>query len=180
MAFVVEDGTGVATANALVSVEDADTYFADRGNATWGALQAAEKQAAIVRASIWLSAYFRWKGSRVSGRAQGLAWPRSGVVDRDGNAVPVNAVPIEVQRAAFEAALFEAGTPGGLTPTITPSKQTRREKVGPIEREFFEQKTAGRGDVDRIDDSRPVISSVLDHVRDMVTGVYPVPHPATA
>lgn len=181
MALTVEDGTGVAGADALDTLAAVSAHFAAYAEPTgWSAASDSDKEAAIRRASSWLSSYFRWKGSRVDGRSQGLAWPRSGVTDCDGNAVPTDEVPIEVKRALYAATSFEFLTPGGLTPTVTPAQQVRRQKVGPIEREFFEQDATGRGDVDRIDDSRPVIATVLDNVRCLVSGVYPTPYPVTA
>lgn len=33
--LIVEDGTGLATANSYVSIEDADTYFSNRGETLW-------------------------------------------------------------------------------------------------------------------------------------------------
>lgn len=38
MAFVVEDGSGIANANAYITVAYADEYFSDRGNADWAGM----------------------------------------------------------------------------------------------------------------------------------------------
>ncbi len=50
MTFVVEDGTGLANANAYIAVAFADSYFADRGIQKWADVtDASLKQQAIVQ-----------------------------------------------------------------------------------------------------------------------------------
>ena len=53
MAFVTEDGTGLAEANSYVSVAEADAYHADRGNAAWIGEDSA-KQSALIKATDYL------------------------------------------------------------------------------------------------------------------------------
>ena len=60
--LIVEDGTGLANANAYVSVEFADEYFSARGNQTWVGLGSADKEAAIIKATDYLEAvYFEFQ-----------------------------------------------------------------------------------------------------------------------
>lgn len=172
--LTVEDGTGVSDADALVTLAEADAYFTDYGGAWTG--DDADKEAAIRRASAWLSEYFRWNGSRTNGRDQALAWPRSGVTDCDGNKIASDEIPVEVKRATFTAALFELATPFGLTPSITPTGTAKREKVGPLEVEYRDPEYKG---LSSIDNARPVLAKVEDYLRCMVSGRRPIPHPIT-
>ena len=56
--MIPEDGTGLANANAYVSVEFADEYFSARGNQTWAGLGSADKEAAIIKATDYLEAVY--------------------------------------------------------------------------------------------------------------------------
>lgn len=169
MAIVVEDGTGLSNADSFVAVADADSHFTNyHPGASWDSADLADKEAALRRATRWLSRYFRWKGDPVNGRSQALAWPRSGVTDCDDLAVPSDAVPVEVQMATFAAALYELDNPGGLTPEVVPWAQAKREKVGPIEVEYRELESTRTGEDTRIDDSRVILAKVEDYLRCLV------------
>ena len=74
MALVVEDGTGLSTAESYISVADADTYHSDRGNALWTGTDAV-KEEALRQATEYLDATYDWKGS-ISLTTQALNWPR--------------------------------------------------------------------------------------------------------
>ena len=177
MTLIVEDGTGLANSNSFVSVAEADDYLGNVGATAWSEATLDAKEAALIRATAYLSTYFRWKGARVNGRAQALSYPRQGVTDCEGNAVPSDAVPVEVKAATYQAALFELSNPFGLSPQITPSQQNKRVKVGPVEVEYRDLDSGTRGDADGIDDSRVVLSAVEDLLRCLVVGRILTPHP---
>lgn len=67
MAFVVEDDTGVKSANAYVSVQEFKDYHADRGNALSGG--SGDQQKAIVKATDYIDKRFgaRFKGQKAYG-----------------------------------------------------------------------------------------------------------------
>lgn len=140
MAFVVEDGTGLSTANSYLSDTDADTYFADHGApATWTGT-AAVKQEALRMATQYLDAVYgsRWKGRRRLS-TQSLDWPRINAVDNDDYAIAFDALPQELQDATSEAALRHLTETGGLLPDVDTSSsniKSERVKVGPIEEEI--------------------------------------------
>lgn len=159
MALVVEDGTGLATAESFVSVADADTYHTAKGNATWTGTDAVKEQA-LRRASVFLSSSYPWAGYPVNARTQALAWPRYDVVDQDGNPVASDEVPREVVNATCEVALRELVTPGSMNPDVTLADKVKREKVGPIEVEYANADVSANA-------SRPVLTIV----RDMVGGL---------
>lgn len=159
MALTVEDGTGLTGADAMISVTYADTYHGDRGNSTWTGTDAV-KEAAIRRASFFMTNSYRWKGYPINGRDQAMAWPRSYVTDGEGYPVASNAVPAEVQQACAEIALRELVSAGSMTPDYTPSERVKREQVGPLSVEY--------------DLSRPdaeAVRPVLLIVRDLIGGL---------
>lgn len=98
MTFTVEDGTGVANANSLCSIADADAYFVDRGVSLWSG-PASSKQQALVRATDYIQT--RW-GRKLRGSLaladQALCFPRSDIDEDD-------VVPSAVKKACAELAL---------------------------------------------------------------------------
>lgn len=103
MAFVVEDGTGLADANAYASVESVDDYHSDRGNTKWTGADAA-KEAAIIRATDYLDQRFGnlFRGSKGTD-AQALEWPRYDA--RSDNGYYYEGVPVNLAKAVAEYAL---------------------------------------------------------------------------
>jgi hypothetical protein len=119
MAFIAEDGTGLANANSLISVEDADTYFSDRGNTEWDALTTASKQAALIKATDYLNAKAFIGYNKTN--TQSLKFPRelesyysiySGVDISEMPAPILNAV-CELALAATDSELYSDVTTSG-------------------------------------------------------------------
>jgi hypothetical protein len=119
MALIVEDGTGLSTANAYIDVAFADAYHSLRCNEGWQGV-VSTKEAAIIKATEYIDRHYDFKGDRVepgdanpapAAPPQALAWPRTGVCHPDGIVIADNAVPVEVQRATAELALVGLSTP---------------------------------------------------------------------
>ena len=107
MSLIVEDGTLPAGANSFAGLADADAYHAARLTEAWAAeLTDARTEAALIRASDWLNRKVVWAGCKAT-RAQRMAWPRVGVVTRDGGLLP-DEIPAEVVEACCELAGFFA------------------------------------------------------------------------
>lgn len=134
-ALIVEDGSGLSTADAFVSLADADTYFTAYDGALWNGSDE-QKKTAIRRATAWLSTAFVWQGTKTHGRSQALAWPRAGIVDREGWGITSDEIPFEIKEATYRAALYEHDNPFGLTPEIVAGGVVKREKVDVIEIEY--------------------------------------------
>ncbi len=133
MALIVENGSQVSGAESYLSVADATTYHAARGNAGWAALASDTVREQLLRkATDYLGEAYRlaWQGRRVTA-VQPLDWPRYGVYS-DGFLRDDAVVPVEVQNACAVLALkANAG------PLVQDTTQTKvRVKVGPIETEF--------------------------------------------
>lgn len=133
MAFVAEDGTGLADANSLCSVAYADAYFADRGVAAWTGSNTVKEQK-LVAATDYIET--RW-GQRFRGAVQfpdtpqALSFPRTGIQSDD-------AVPVPIQKACAEYALRALSGALAPDPTVDASGRPvamKRSKVGPIETE---------------------------------------------
>lgn len=146
MAFVVEDGTGLANANAYVSVAFCDSYFADRDNEDWDLVD--NKQAMIVRATDYINSRFGagWIGQQEFPGVQALDWPRKSnmttspyyngfVTYASDPTFPTDIVPVALQKACAEYAL--RANNGSLAPDPTASESglavvELTEDVGPI------------------------------------------------
>ena len=169
MAFTLEDGTGLASANALVSVADANAFHADRGNTAWAALATEVKERAIIKATDYLrdEAMWRWRGTRKTA-LQRLSWPRTGVTLRGGLAYPSTAVPADVADAtAFLALAVSQGT--DLQPVLARGGRITSEKVDVISVSYAADAPA--------QDVWPFVAGGLrPYLRDHVNDDEPVPH----
>lgn len=99
--------------------------------------------------SNYIDAAYGWKlacSHRTGGFTQALEWPRSGHYV-NGQAVPDDFVPPAWVNAAYRAAYLNAVTPGWATTGTDGSRQTKREKVDVVEREFFAASEAVGSDV---------------------------------
>lgn len=95
----------------------------------------------------------RFTGQRTDGLIQERAWPRTGA-EAYGAAVPSDMVPLAVEHASYHAALYEALNPGALAVAVTAASAVKREKVGPIETEYFQ------GANGALSDATPMLSAV--------------------
>lgn len=113
MALVVEDGTGLATANAYISVAFADAHHLRFATETWAGAASA-KEAAIQEATLFVDLCWAelFKGHRFRSdpndpAPQALAWPRDQVVrDEDSFIFPVAPLPDCLEEATAELALL--------------------------------------------------------------------------
>lgn len=109
-AFTVEDGSGLTDANSYASVAFADSYHEGYGNpSTWTSLSTYQKQDYLRQATRAADERYgmRWYGVR-STDDQALDWPRAYVVDRSGNEVSEDVVPVAVKNWTARAALMIA------------------------------------------------------------------------
>ena len=153
---------GSADADSYVSLADAKSFWDDVGFA-YGDYSDTQIEQALRRATRWLDGRYRrsFPGERTNGRTQALEWPRSSVVDVDGNAVASDAIPREIADATAEAAKREvAGTT--LSPDVTLADAVKRERVGPLETEY-----AG---IPSVSAQRPTILAV----EEILSALFPV------
>jgi hypothetical protein len=132
---IVEDGTGKSDADAYCTLAFANAWHLSRGITLWATMSDAEKEAAIVRATHFMTQRYRlrWLGTRRFD-TQALDWPRYNVQlpDVDILYVQSTVVPVEVQQACAEMA-FKAAA-GDLTPDE--GQRVKRQKVDVVEVEY--------------------------------------------
>lgn len=139
MAILVEDGTGLVGSNSYASHAGYVAYHTERGAPP--AESQADIEEALIKASDFLGIRYTFKGVKLTA-SQGLEWPRScayGAPTADYPCgVPLEGVPLEVQRATYELAKRALAGELAPDPTVDASGQTvvsSRDKVGPLETE---------------------------------------------
>jgi hypothetical protein len=134
--FVVEDGTVVADATSYCTLAFADDYLSVKPAATiadWEALTDDEKEAFLMWATRLMDQRVRWRGT-LADPDSALQWPRNGVYDRNGNLIPNDEVPLQVQQATVEIAfhlLNENVDPSA--PGSAAAGGIKSQKLGPLE-----------------------------------------------
>lgn len=139
--MVVENGTGRLDANSYVSIIEADTYHSLRGNTIWASATESDKVVALVRATDYVDARWKFTGEPVKS-TQALTFPRkSEYLNKNGDDVSAS-VPVEIASATMEYALLVLGDGTALielSPAAEDATQSRvimqRDKVGSLETE---------------------------------------------
>lgn len=125
MTFLVETGSGLSGATSYISVEEADSHFEALENASWTDASLGQKQQALNRASLYVDSY-QYGGCMLT-LEQGLSWPRSGALDREGR--PLTGLPFALIAAVLELAGEYIKTP----PEVFEKGAVLKEKIGPVE-----------------------------------------------
>lgn len=135
MALVPETGSGSnPLANTYATVDQAKAYAAARGVEGYPT-EDAKVEVLLIKAMDYIAAQEgRFKGWRAT-PSQPLSWPRSGACifgrELDGTDIPAQLVNGQCQ-LTIDAFTTE------LMPTFNPANgMIKRDKVGPIETEFF-------------------------------------------
>ncbi len=105
--FVVEDGTGLADANAYITVAEADQYHQNHGAPSdWTGMGSGDKQRHIREATQYLDGYYRdrMRGVKAT-QTQRLEHPKTNLVDIHGYLRASNEVQTELKDACAIAAL---------------------------------------------------------------------------
>lgn len=90
--------------NCYVSQSAATDYLSlSVGADAWTAATSGQKDAALVSATRALDK-MSWQGEKTD-PAQALAFPRTGIVDREGNELPDDEIPPDITAACIEMAL---------------------------------------------------------------------------
>lgn len=106
MAIIVEDGTGVASANSYDTVVNAQAYFDLKG------ITITITEESLINATQYLDLRFglQYNGDKV-GADQSLSFPRTSFTDTEGFTKAASTIHSELKRATYEAAkLYIDGT----------------------------------------------------------------------
>jgi hypothetical protein len=105
--------------DTYLSLDDADTYFGNRLHTdTWDAASDDDKEAALKMACSLMENRVHWLGAPTDS-SQALSWPRRGLLDHSGNAVPKDTTPEAVKAVQCELAAYlldndPMTVPGGI------------------------------------------------------------------
>jgi len=138
MAIIIEDGTGLSTAESYISVADATTYLDNRGKSGFSSLATdALREQALRKATDYMEQKWRlkWTGLKNS-TTQALSFPRTNCKYQDTAQgqffVDNNVVPPEVGEACAE--LAELSITEDFNVIL--DRQTKREKIDVLEVEY--------------------------------------------
>lgn len=176
MAMVVEDGTGVAGANSMVTIDESNEYFLTR-NPAWADIDDEDKERGLIRACDYLSdeTIFPFYGIKTYGYAQTQPWPRTGAVDKYAGDIPSNVIPFRVKNAACELAIVV--TSGiDLSPALPRGGGIKSKKVGPLETVYMDGAQAGTRYTKAIGILAPILRpEATGQCDDALTPLYSVP-----
>ena len=103
--FIVEDGTGLSTANSLMSVADADQILENYDDpSSWSSATDAVKENSLRQATRYLNYDYIWEGYKTVSD-QALQWPRVQTYDEDGLLIASDEIPQRVLEACSHLAL---------------------------------------------------------------------------
>jgi hypothetical protein len=95
--------------DTFTTLAQASAYLSRRLHAVaWATADEAAREGALVMATAMLNRE-RYRG-RITDAAQRLAWPRTGLSDREGRPIAADAVPAEIAQATAELALVLIAT----------------------------------------------------------------------
>lgn len=139
MAIVIEDGTGLSTAEAYVSVADFKTYWSNRGVTLADTYSDAQLEAALRKGFTYINTIGRYKAVTLT-LAQSGEFPRDGLTDWNGRLI--EGVPRQVKEAQNELS-YKALTEE-LYEDLDRGGRVASESVGPISVSYFADAPAGK------------------------------------
>ena len=113
--------------------------------------------AQLLNATEWIDATFRndFQGWKLEPFTQEREWPRTGVVDYYGYAVLGTSVPVQIERATYEAALRMLQNASAFNPVVTGNKYKRVSIDGALSIEYANQT------IESMREQVPIIGQVL-------------------
>jgi hypothetical protein len=149
MQLVIETGEALADANSYIDLTDVEKYLPSSVLAQWQGLSEDEQVDRLITASLFIDFSFSWVGQQKT-LQQGLSWPRSNVFFQK-HKVEDNYIPLQVKRACALAVRLIMQSGLGVFQD-TGGAQVKREKLGPLEKEYFESLKTGSAGGSRFSD----------------------------
>ncbi len=113
----------------------ADIYMSARlGAEAWDDASTIDKDKALVSAARFFDRQ-NWQGKKEAD-VQPLEFPRTGLVDKDGDPVDSTKVPIEMEEGGYELGLSLLDDPT-VQENVNTGSNTKRVKASTVEVEFF-------------------------------------------
>ena len=156
MALIIEDGTGVANANAMSSAADCVTFATEYyGSSLTGST--AEREATILRVINYMMS-LPWHGELTYGNTQLTPYPRTGVTG-----YAATDMPWQVIKAQHILARAEHKAVGTLAPSGKVADQRKKVKVDVIEVEYVDTDAS-------IDAQRTTVTDAMDLLAPFLIG----------
>jgi len=135
MRLIVETGKGLPNANSYVDLTDVENHLPSTAAAELGKLSEDEQTDRLITASLFIDTSFNWIG-RQKTLEQGLCWPRVNA-SFQGHKIADDYIPPQVKKACAMAVnlIMKSGL---YVFQETGEAQTKKEKLGAIEQEYFE------------------------------------------
>lgn len=130
--LVVEDGTGLPTANSFCDVAEANAILELNPRSLWDLVQPDVKANLLIWATRLLIERTKWKGGKRYETA-GTPFPRTGLKDRDNIAITQDDVPQQVKTATALLAEYLSTTD---PTTVNSSANLKKLKADVVELEF--------------------------------------------
>lgn len=104
--MVVEDGSGLSTANSYVTLAEALLYWENRKDTAWKAFSLGNeaRSAGLIKATAYIEAHYRWKTGEIKTATQALGWPRVGAADAHDRDIGSSTIPQILKDAVCELA----------------------------------------------------------------------------
>jgi hypothetical protein len=134
MQLLVETGEGLPEANSYIDTADVEKYLSTEVCNQFKELSADERFDRIIIASLFIDYSFNWIGQQKT-LQQGLSWPRVDAVFQS-HEIPDNYIPPQIKRATSTAVSLIMQYGVGVFQG-TSEAQVKKEKLGPIETEYF-------------------------------------------
>ena len=149
--LIVEDGTGKPDANTTVTDVEFTTWMKARGVADMK--MSGDRSVALIKAADYLRNERRliYSGTKNTS-AQTMPYPRTGVTERRGQAVPSNIVPYRFKEAQMELGRLALGGLD-LQPRQPRGGQVQTKTIGPLSTTWFQGAPA--------DDLYPFVLGIL-------------------
>lgn len=160
MSIIVEDGTGLADAEAYCSVAAMRAYCDGRGLDLTGVTDLRIEQLLRAATDYLFDFTSSWQGQRLTS-TQALDWPRTGVY-LNGFAQPAAPLPAGLVQAS--AALAYKARTGPLVRDTT-SAAVKRLKLGPLEKEYDTATPPGNSTAPRYPDVNRLLAPLRIAVR---------------
>lgn len=136
MSLVIEDGTGLSTAESYISVADATSYFTAYGNlAVWSALSSTTQEQLLRKSSRDLDLlYGKSYLSDPLTSTQALLFPRTTFTDNLGR--DVTGIPVALARAVAELAILNNTTDMTGVASTDGNVKLKKTKAGDLEQQI--------------------------------------------
>ena len=135
MRLIVENGQGLINSNSYIELLDIENYLPSTISGEFNKLDPDLQYDRIITASMFIDYSFDWLGKRKT-LEQGMQFPRIGITYQ-GHPIPDDLIPVQIKKASAMAVNLIMRF--GMTVfQQTAEAQVKKEKLGPLETEYFE------------------------------------------